>query len=111
MAWHRNTPEQGRSWSETPFIGMEHPQFLKVIMDSVFLGKWELQMRGDSWDCCSAGAVQLFGEFCTIAQLGLLFPNLRAPPALNVGSSWTHIISALRNHLGGVWKGETALAT
>lgn len=44
---------------------------LKVIMDSVFLGKWELQMCADSWDCCSAGVVQLFGEFSLLHSWGL----------------------------------------
>lgn len=70
-------------------------------MDSPFLGKWELQMFGDSGDSCTAGVVQLFGEFCNMTQLGLLFPNLSVHPALAVGSSWIHIISALRNELGG----------
>lgn len=93
-----------RNWSETPLIGMEVTQILKVIVDSLFLGKWELQMFGDSWDSCTAGIVQLFGEFCGISQLGLVFPNLSVHPALSVGSSWAHIISALRNNPG--WGGN-----
>lgn len=57
-------------------------------------------MFDDSWDSCPAGIVQLFGEFCNVTQLGLVFPDSR------VGSSWTHIISALRNNLGGNLEGS-----
>lgn len=85
-----------RNWDGTPPV----PESRRGLTFSC-----ELQMFGGSWDSCTAGIVQLFGEFCNIAQLGLVFPNFGVHPVLSVGSSWAQIISALRNNLGANLEG------